>query len=71
MKFNLGFLLKMQMLVIYCIVRNYCVITEVVNPKDAKEAAKRLVKSGVCSYIIIYIRVGWYLGILVIPRYWN
>ena len=35
------------------IVSNYCVITEVVNPKDAKEAAKRLVESGVCSFIII------------------
>ena len=52
----LDFLLKMQILIISnhsFIVNIYCVITEVVNPKDAKEAAKRLVESGVCSYIMI------------------
>ena len=34
------------------------VITEVVNPKDAKEAARRLVESGVCQYsVCVYVCV--------------
>ena len=62
----LGFLLKTQMLIISnqsFIVSIYCVITEVVNPKDAKEAAKRLVESGICSYIMIIMYVSYVLGL--------
>ena len=32
----------------FLISKCYCVVTEAVNPKDAKETAKRLVESGVC-----------------------
>ena len=38
------------------------VITEVVNPKDAKEAARRLVESGVCQYsvcVFVCVCVCW------------
>ena len=47
----------------YVVILLLCVIVEVVNPKDAKEAAKRLVESGVCHYYDMCVYIVYFVHV--------